>query len=172
MGHWGIEEMSNFHGHIIGGGFAYLLVLMLIGGIHVYWTKAFAWGACALAGALFPDLDTKSRGQRYFYWLMLVVFIYLVILQRLDLVAIVAILCIVPLLTRHRGLFHQTWFILLCSVVSWVMVYILFPTYSHAFAYNVLFFISGALSHIWLDYYFVPAMRTLGIYKKRSSGRR
>jgi hypothetical protein len=159
--------MPNYRGHVIGGSIAYALLLLVLSSYCVSLTTAFEWFLCAFAGALFPDIDTKSRGQKYFYWLMLCIFLLLILKERLDLLAVLSVFAVAPLLVPHRGLFHRVWFITFLVCISWVFVSALFPHYTRPLFFDSLFFMTGALSHIWLDMHFVPRMRSLNIIKRR-----
>lgn len=64
--------------------------------------------------SLFPDLDTDSIPQRYFVriFFFLLLLLYLIGRGRVDYFfpfALVAFLCLFPLLFKHRGWTHSTW---------------------------------------------------------------
>ncbi len=66
--------------------------------------------------ALFPDLDTASIPQRWFYRFLLVAMIVAIIKKEIDIFAVMAFLGIVPLLDRHRGWTH--W-----RTAPWIMAF-------------------------------------------------
>ena len=151
--------MPGYKGHLIGGALAF--------GATYYCVKSFCpstmtachWFFASLAGALFPDIDVKSKGQKYFYWVLLMLFMILIIENRLDILALVALLSVVPMLVRHRGLFHRPWFILFSSLTLWTIVSAFHPLWAQALFLITLFFIAGAISHLWLDFGFFTMMR-------------
>ena len=62
--------MPGYKGHLS-------VALALYGGLIAFlWHTApslqtlVVWFIAICAGALFPDIDTKSKGQKYFYWIM------------------------------------------------------------------------------------------------------
>lgn len=166
--------MPNYKGHVIGGSIAYALLLFVLSSYCASVAVAAEWFVCAFAGALFPDIDTKSKGQKYFYWLMMGVFVLLIMKERLDLLAVLSLFAISPLLVPHRGLFHKMWFLTLLAGVSYAFVSALFPHYARPLLFDTIFFMTGVASHLWLDMHFVPKMRSIGLIKRRKTswGRR
>jgi uncharacterized membrane protein YpjA len=58
---------------------------------------------------------------------------------------------VVPMLVKHRGLFHRLWFVTLMPFGVWALITTYIPNYTHAAFYYTLFFVLGAISHLWLD---------------------
>jgi len=144
--------MPNYKGHLAGGTAAYaVLFLLLRSSIKPSFITACEWLVFALAGALFPDIDIKSKGQKYFYRIVLLLFIILIIQNQFEMLAGCSVIAILPMLARHRGLFHRMWFIVSLPLLIWVGVALLSPQLSRVIFFDVLFFITGALSHLWLD---------------------
>jgi len=63
--------MPNYKGHLAGGVVTYCVVLCALVGTAPSFMTAGEWLLFTLAGALFPDIDIKSKGQKYFYYLVL-----------------------------------------------------------------------------------------------------
>jgi len=152
--------MPGYKGHLAGGCVAYGLTLGLLYGFLPYVALAkygfsslvaLRWLFCALAGSLFPDIDVKSKGQKYFYWVILGFFLLLIIERKFKLLAASSIVSVLPMLVKHRGIFHKTWFVVLAPLGLWALFGTYAPEYSFALFLDVLFFIVGALSHLWLD---------------------
>ncbi len=144
--------MPNYKGHLVGGAAAYtLLFILLRNSVTPSFITAGEWLVFALAGALFPDIDIKSRGQKYFYRIVLLLFFILIIQKQFELLAFGSILATIPMLVRHRGIFHKLWFVILMPMLIWLFVTITMPELSTTVWYDVLFFIVGAISHLWLD---------------------
>ncbi len=146
--------MSGYKGHLAGGLVAYGLVLsaaQVLQMLNPSPLTAAEWLGFTLAGALFPDIDIKSKGQKYFYSVLFILFIILIGTHHIELVAILGLLAVIPMMVRHRGIFHRTWFVivlpvacaLVCSTYSTVDCTILL--------HDAFFFILGALSHLVLD---------------------
>jgi len=159
--------MPNYRGHVAGGCIAFCIALAALNSYCTSGFLAVEWFMCTFAGALFPDIDTKSRGQKYFYGVILCLFIALIIKERLDLLAVLAICALAPLLSKHRGIFHHFWFVTLVPIGVWFLVGRFMPHLSDQLFFDMIFFIVGAFSHLWLDFYFVPTMRYLGLSKDK-----
>lgn len=144
--------MPNFKGHLAGGVFIYLVVFYwIVSNQTVSLTTSLEWLLFALAGSLFPDVDTKSKGQKIFYWIVLFLAALLLSMSHMEAFVILGFLSLFPLLVRHRGIFHRTWFVILVpsAVAAFCCMYM--PNCSAIIFYDTLFFIMGALSHLWLD---------------------
>jgi membrane-bound metal-dependent hydrolase YbcI (DUF457 family) len=144
--------MPNYKGHLVGGVVAYGFFLCLLYSFKPSFVTAAEWLLFTIAGALFPDIDIKSKGQKYFYYLVFILFLLLVFRQQLELMACFSFLIIVPMLSRHRGVFHRFWFVVSMPLFVWMLIAAFKPSLSSPLFFNTLFFIIGALSHIFLDY--------------------
>ena len=74
--------MPGYRAHLVGGMAAYGITLYLL---RSYCGSVFVgaeWMLFALAGALFPDIDTKSMGQKFLYQILLIILIILAIQQQ------------------------------------------------------------------------------------------
>jgi membrane-bound metal-dependent hydrolase YbcI (DUF457 family) len=155
--------MPGYKGHLMGGaaafGAAYAAVSM---------AKFMPYGdpcmiascfATALAGSLFPDIDIKSKGQNLFYWIILGLFVYFFYNKQFVTLSYIAMAATLPLLVKHRGIFHNMWFLIAAlSGLSYTLVCCL-PQYDQKIILHMVFFVAGALSHLWLDFGFVRMMR-------------
>jgi len=153
--------MPNYKKHLIGGLGAYAVLLIILQRIiePISLFSAAEWLVCSLAGSLFPDIDIKSRGQKYFYRVILLVIIFLIIQRHFSLLAMSSIMAVTPMLVRHRGIFHRLWFIILFPLTIWYIVSLSVPTISTILLFDLLFFIAGAISHLWLDFGFWRMLR-------------
>lgn len=144
--------MPGYKAHLTGGLFVYAVILFCVHEIlHPPIFLAAEWLLFILAGSLFPDVDVKSKGQHLLYSGIFVLFAALLVYGCHETVAILALLSLIPMLVKHRGLFHNIWFVILFPLaVAWAAA-ICFPNYAHAIFFDALFFIAGALSHLWLD---------------------
>ena len=145
--------MPNYKQHLLGGCAAYGLAMLAASSTcTLSCVTASEWLACTLAGSLFPDIDIKSKGQKLFYSLFLVTTFVLVITNELQTAALLSILGCVPLLVRHRGIFHDLWFIIALSSISTALLsrYIVSSCPVNVWLHT-LFFNAGAFSHLVLD---------------------
>jgi hypothetical protein len=80
--------MANYKGHLIGGAVAYSIFLF-VGRLHnMSFYTVLEWLLFSLAGALFPDIDTKSKGQKLFYWFLLFFFFFAILKENFSACAI------------------------------------------------------------------------------------
>jgi|SRR5579872_3439636 hypothetical protein len=146
--------MPGYKGHLIGGAVAFCITLVIVSYFYQCQPTPIAlaeWLGFCLAGSLFPDIDTKSKGQKYFYRGVLLALIFLAYKKQFDILAWVCIVSITPMLVKHRGLFHRIWFLIGMPLLLWYMICIEFPCYRAQLFFDVIFFIAGSLSHVWLD---------------------
>jgi hypothetical protein len=143
--------MPGYKGHLLGGIIIYAIALTLLQDYCASIMVAGQWLLCTICGALFPDIDVKSKGQKYFYWFVLAGFFYLIVREHYGMLAFCSILSVVPMLSRHRGLFHELWFLISLPVIAWFLVAYYWPGYMNTAFFYALFFLIGALSHLFLD---------------------
>lgn len=145
--------MSNYKGHLAGGLFVYLLsIYFIVNNQYVSLSSGLEWLLFCLAGSLFPDVDIKSKGQKIFYWIVLILGIILLFNKRGQALLTLGAFAIFPLLVRHRGTTHRLWFVIVVPMsVAWLAC-AYWPHCSTIIVYDTLFFIVGAISHLWLDF--------------------
>lgn len=142
--------MPNYKGHLAGGIVLYALILVCLmpavaGG------ALFEWLCFVCAGALFPDIDTKSKGQRFFFGLLALILIILFARQQWVPAGFLAVAACTPLLVHHRGIFHNIVFLTVLIIVLSAGAIFLLPHYKMIIVYDAFFFWIGVFSHIWLD---------------------
>jgi len=143
--------MPGYRGHLTGGGAVYGVLFAIL---YSYCTTPFVavrWLLFALAGSLFPDIDIKSKGQKYFYWFFLCLLLVIIAEKQYQLLAMCSVLSITPMLVNHRGIFHRSWFVILVPLGIWVALVQYSSVSGETYFFDLLFFIGGALSHIFLD---------------------
>jgi hypothetical protein len=146
--------MPGYRTHLVGGICAFACgwyVVVTASGSCPAFTMAIEWLCCALLGSLFPDIDTKSKGQKVFYLGILSTSVTLLISGQLRVVAGLCCLAFIPLIVRHRGLFHRTWFVILLPLVCAFAASFDCSFDRGMLMTDALFFIAGALSHLILD---------------------
>jgi hypothetical protein len=144
--------MPGYKGHLLGGLITYLLIMLVFVSVKPSFITACEWLFFTLAGSLFPDIDVKSKGQKYFYYVVLVCFIWLMYLGSYHMVSCLSCIAITPMLVRHRGIFHKSWFLVFIVIGTWIFMSTLFPTVSRPLLINLLLFLAGALSHLFFDH--------------------
>jgi LexA-binding, inner membrane-associated putative hydrolase len=152
--------MPGYKGHLSGGLVLFVSCLLLV---KQYYCPSLCtiieWLSCTLLGSVFPDIDVKSKGQKWFYWLLLVLFLYLFACRSYFILSIFGIIALVPMLVRHRGLFHKAWFILLIGATIVMLTAAVAPSYVTRVSFDLFFFLIGAFSHLWLDFGFRRMLR-------------
>ncbi len=143
--------MPGYKGHLAGGVVVAAPMLYLLRSYLSPVLAALCFGF-ALAGSLFPDVDTNSKGQKWFYRLTIPFLVFLLIIKRFSLFVLFSFLAFVPLVVNHRGVFHRLWFIMLppfgiVAVCAWY-----WPSWFHDVFFTALFFVVGAVSHLILDF--------------------
>jgi hypothetical protein len=144
--------MPGYQGHIVGGAATFCGVALLVSKTYPPTPiTALQWFLLTIVGALFPDVDIKSKGQGIFYRIIVLCLILLYLQKNWHLFAATSFLAMIPLLVRHRGLFHELWFVV---VVPFALAYFTmqsFPACKTMLLLDAVFFAAGAVSHIILD---------------------
>jgi membrane-bound metal-dependent hydrolase YbcI (DUF457 family) len=143
--------MPGYKGHLVGGLTAYLLTLFICSWYQSSYQLLAEWLLCALLGSLFPDVDVKSKGQNIFYVALFIGSLILLYQQRYVTLSYIAIVALIPLITRHRGLLHRFWFIILAIAGSAYALASWYPALSSRIYIDAGFFLIGAASHLYLD---------------------
>lgn len=144
--------MPGYRGHLIGGLVTFSILLVLVSRICQPTTMAVAeWLGLCLAGSLFPDIDTKSKGQKYFYWSVFLALIFLAYKKCFDILVVLSLVSMIPMLVNHRGLLHRIWFLIGMPLLVWYLICLRCPWYRMHLLFDAVFFTFGALSHLWLD---------------------
>jgi hypothetical protein len=147
--------MSTYRGHIIGGIIAYALTAPILSGVlssqlWPWYAHPFFIGA-ALLGALFPDIDTRSTIQRFFF-IALIPLLPFSLFYSKTLFIFLGIICIVALFIPHRTLTHNPWFIITLTAVMIGIILTRIQTHHVFLVRCCIYFCAGALSHWFLDF--------------------
>ncbi|MBU1008152.1 metal-dependent hydrolase [Candidatus Dependentiae bacterium] len=161
--------MPTYKGHLAGGGVTFLA-------IHLVTTKLlnqptpppnqilFTLEFCLL-GSLFPDIDTKSFGQKIFYYLLTAMILAAIYTQQWGLLSILSLISVFPLLVNHRGIIHTIWFVTLAPLAIPLIIQQNNPLLAKTAWFAYLYFEIGALSHLFLDYGFLRTAKK--VFSKR-----
>jgi membrane-bound metal-dependent hydrolase YbcI (DUF457 family) len=144
--------MPNYKGHLVGGAITYCCLLFICKSALATVPVAIELLGCTLLGALFPDIDTKSVGQKLVYKLIFIAMIILILKGEWTLFSCLSLISLMPPLSKHRGLFHSPWFLLFCSLMMFFIVALFFPEHKDRSYLALLFFTMGAFSHLVLDF--------------------
>lgn len=143
--------MSNYRGHLIGGIGAYAAVVCVLSLSTIAVSSHLVWFLATLAGALFPDIDVRSKGQHLFLSILLLLLILCLFLQAYVPVVMILFFSTLPIVIPHRGLFHDLGFVgFLSGAVALFLIYLL-PAKAESIVTTSLFFHLGVISHLLLD---------------------
>ena len=151
--------MPGYRGHLGGGVIAYGCLFALIWSPQIALPLACEWFLFTLLGALFPDIDIKSKGRNVFYKILLCIAAFLLYKQRILPLIWIGIISLLPLFVKHRGIFHSLFFLTILSLCAIFISMICLPSCSAIIAWDALFFFAGAFSHLILDFGFLKALR-------------
>lgn len=131
--------MSNFRGHVGGASVvatAYLALLSLVFAVNLIPdTRAIFNGfsfpivlvALTVMFGIFPDIDTNSKAQDVFYWLLFSADLALILTDQFRLAAYFGLLAMLPVLTHHRGWTHAKWAVLVVPAPFLLFPALIYP---------------------------------------------
>lgn len=154
--------MANYKGHIVGGLAAGVVYAIAMTAVPVEQLAEYAqllddWQALAavfviaMLFALFPDVDTNSKAQDIFFWLIFIVDVLLIWNGYFIAAAFLGLIAMLPILTHHRGWTHAKWAIVLVPLPI-VLVPLLYS--STLLPIAVVYYgaaVTGYFSHLLLD---------------------
>lgn len=131
--------MAGYKGHIAGAStffavyFAGLVYAFSIEAAYAQFSAfelitypTILMGLCLMFG-LWPDVDTDSRGQNFFYGIFFLVDVALIASARFQAAAYLGLFAILPALGHHRGWTHSWWAMLLVPAPLFLMPYLYYP---------------------------------------------
>jgi membrane-bound metal-dependent hydrolase YbcI (DUF457 family) len=154
--------MANYRGHIIGGavlGAAYAGALSkapverYAEAAHVLhdWQAIAAILVLSILFALFPDVDTNSKGQNIFIGLAFIVDILLILDGNMQAAAYLGRIAMTPIVGHHRGWTHQKWAMIAVPLPILIVPYVY---NEHALRIALIYYgaaVVGYFSHLLLD---------------------
>lgn len=154
--------MANWKGHIAGGivlGGAYAAALSFAP-VQYYAEQAhllYDWQAMAAIlvlstlFALFPDVDTNSKGQNVFYGLALAVDILLIYSGNIQAAAYLGVIAMLPIVGKHRGWTHSRWAMILIPLPLLIIPYLYSQQLTAIAGIYYGAAVAGYFSHLLLD---------------------
>ncbi len=154
--------MANFKNHIF---FNIVLFIPISYVINNYYIKSYntlniivntiLLFSISIMFSLWPDIDTKSIGQKIFYIFFFITDIMLISTGKINESAYLGLLVMLPIITNHRGFFHS-----LFAVFFFPMIFLIAPAiYYNSFTFSKIkigfpYYLAGVigyLSHYILD---------------------
>ena len=154
--------MANYKGHIAGGVvftgvytvamlFAPVERLAEYASLLYDWQAMFAVFVIGMLFALFPDVDTNSKGQDLFYWIIFPLDVLLIYAGQFQAAAYLGLLALLPVLAHHRGWTHSKWAMFLIPLpiilIPWLYSDNVLPISLVYYGAAVV----GYFSHLFLD---------------------
>ena len=165
--------MASYRGHLVGGFigaavYALAVTLLPVQRMAEYAHILSGWEAIAsvfiiaMLFGLFPDVDTKSKGQLLFYWAVFLLDALLIWTRHLEAAAYLGIVATLPLLGHHRGITHSK---VAAFIVPLPIVIIPYLYNEKMLPISVVYYgaaVVGYLSHLLLDGLIVRWFRIRG----------
>ena len=107
--------------------------------------------ACTLA-ALFPDVDTSSKGRPWFFGLLAGLDLVLITNEQFKWAALLGFVAMFPSLGEHRGWTHSWWAMLLLPLVLMLIPLVFFDFTPQQVAPFYAATALGYFSHLFLDW--------------------
>ena len=145
--------MPSYKTHIVGGIGVFLILLQLTKSLDpdIPLDNIVLFLLASVVGSLFPDIDVKSKMQRYFYLSALMILPITMLTKAWHLFFITAGVCSVIPILQHRTITHQSWFIITIPGLIALALAFHYNLHFNTTMFTYLFFAGGALSHIFLD---------------------
>ena len=156
--------MPNYKGHLMAGAVTFAATLYTLNHFGTPMPSVELGGLfliVTLIGSIFPDIDTKSKMQKYFYVSSALAFPTLLFSSTLNYIFLIAGLCIAIPCLRHRTITHNPFFILGLPGLMVLYAVLFYPSTQQIALFCYIFFVCGALSHIFLDRLFTRIKKIL-----------
>ncbi len=147
--------MPGYKGHLNGGLLAGTFAIgaaVMLGHLSLSPLQLSGLLGFCLLGALFPDVDTDSKGQNFFYTVLIIVDGGLIYHQHYRWAAWLGLFAMLPALGHHRGWTHTWWAMLLVPLPIIIIPSLFFQGDSLSlFIRFYAAFTLGYFSHLLLD---------------------
>jgi hypothetical protein len=154
--------MPGYKGHVLGGlvaNAAYVGALEMApnatirhtAGLLSEWQLFVGLFVIAVLFALWPDVDTNSKGQNIFFGIAFAADILLISAGRIEAAAYLGLLAMTPIIGKHRGWTHSKLAMVLVPLPIVIVPYMYRPT---ALTPALLIYgaaVIGYFSHLLLD---------------------
>jgi len=101
--------MAGGKGHI-WGGFFFVIVFIYTVTNYFYQPSVLEiviYIALACMFSVWPDIDIKSHGQKFFYIIFFITDVFLIIQKEYEIASYFGLIIILPILAKHRGWTHS-----------------------------------------------------------------
>lgn len=146
--------MPGFKAHLFGGALFCILALIAVLWLGIYrpdHETLVLLVVITLLAALFPDVDTDSKGRILFYGALLAVHLALMIQGHYRLAAILGFCALLPAVAHHREWTHSWWAMLLVPLPIVILPVVFYDRSLEAALPFYVAAVIGYLSHLVLD---------------------
>ena len=148
----------GFRGHALVTVLFFLAIVLFGRMLGVSWPTFGMGGMFMLLGGLFPDIDTAGRGRRFFSLILLAAIVCCLLGKFYVTAAVLLAVTLVPLLVRHRTIFHNFYFLaFLTALFCWVF-FLFLPHWWWGIVTNGAFFLVGCWGHLVADFGFLKSL--------------
>ena len=144
--------MPQYKTHLLGGFIVFIILFILLQSSKIFGNYTFLCLLSALIGSLFPDIDTKSMIQKFIYFFLFIGVGTAIFMQKWQIASFVGVISLIPMIINHRRLTHRIWFIVFMPLAIPIAIFYYNPQLLHPAIASYVFFVGGAISHIWLDF--------------------
>jgi uncharacterized metal-binding protein len=146
-------SMPGYRAHIgFSTGIFFLIFIYLSAHLNLSFILYLELFCSMVAGALFPDIDIKSKGQKYFYTCLFFGSIPFLIHGHFVALALAFWIALIPMMVRHRGVFHDPLYNGIAIVIALCFLHAYNPLLAKRVTLHCIFFLIGVQSHLLLDY--------------------
>ncbi|QQR49225.1 metal-dependent hydrolase [bacterium] len=145
--------MPGYRAHLSAGLIMWLAIWYLTVALlyQPTWLDLSCGLLLSLIGSIFPDIDIRSKMQRLFYLASILIIPVALLSQAWQFFFCFAAFAFLVAIIRHRTITHQSWFLVLMpGFFSLYLGYFNQNSFNHIISFY-LFFVAGALSHVFLD---------------------
>ncbi len=154
--------MANYRGHIVGGLVAGTATIALLSQVPfeqsaeaarlLYdWQVFTAFFVLSVLFALFPDVDTNSKGQDIFIGLAFATDVLLILNGNFHAAAYLGLIAMLPIISHHRGWTHSKWAMFLVPSPLIILPVLYDERLIIAASVYYVASFSGYFSHLLLD---------------------
>ncbi|WP_045223057.1 metal-dependent hydrolase [Desulfonatronum thioautotrophicum] len=146
--------MPGFKAHLFGGALFFALVLTTVLWLGIYQPDQqtlLLLAGIALLSALFPDVDTDSKGRVLFYGALLLIYLALMIQGRFRLAAVLGFCALLPAVGHHRGWTHTWWAMFLVPLPILILPMVFYDRSLTSLLPFYFASVTGYASHLLLD---------------------
>lgn len=154
--------MANYKGHILGGlaasgiyagalAFTPLQRIAEQNDLLHSWQVFLALLVVGVLFGLFPDVDTNSKAQDIFFWIVFPLDIVLLATGNIQAAAYLGLIAMLPIVGHHRGWTHKKWAMLLVPLPILIIPFLYNKT---MLPVSLMFYgaaVAGYFSHLLLD---------------------